>query len=275
MSKKLAGKVALVSGSGRGIGREIALKLASEGARVVINDLDPAPAEETLAAIRALGGEALACNGDVTDKDFAERFVATAVDGFGGVDIIVNNAGYTWDNVIQKMTDEQWYAIIDVHMTAPFRILRAAAPFVREAAKKEAEAGQEVFRKVVNISSTSGVYGNAGQANYSAAKAGISGMTRALAKEWGRYKVNVNAVAFGLIMTRLTEAAAGDGASIDISGREIKVGVNPQVLKNAEALIPLGRGGRPAEAAGAVYLFCIPESNYVSGQTLVVGGGRP
>lgn len=275
MSKKLAGKVALVSGSGRGIGREIALKLASEGARVVINDLDPAPAEETLAAIRALGGEALACNGDVTDKDFAERFVATAVDGFGGIDIIVNNAGYTWDNVIQKMTDEQWYAIIDVHMTAPFRILRAAAPFIREAAKKEAEAGQEVFRKVVNISSTSGVYGNAGQANYSAAKAGISGMTRALAKEWGRYKVNVNAVAFGLIMTRLTEAAAGDGASIDISGREIKVGVNPQVLKNAEALIPLGRGGRPAEAAGAVYLFCIPESNYVSGQTLVVGGGRP
>lgn len=272
---KLAGKVALVSGSGRGIGREIALKLASEGARVVINDLDPGPAEETLAAIRALGGEALACNGDVTAKDFAERFVATAVDGFGGLDIIVNNAGYTWDNVIQKMTDEQWYAIIDVHMTAPFRILRAAAPFIREAAKKEAEAGQEVFRKVVNISSTSGVYGNAGQANYSAAKAGISGMTRALAKEWGRYKVNVNAVAFGLIMTRLTEAAAGDGASIDISGREIKVGVNPQVLKNAEALIPLGRGGRPSEAAGAVYLFCIPESNYVSGQTLVVGGGRP
>jgi 3-oxoacyl-[acyl-carrier protein] reductase len=275
MSKKLAGKVALVSGSGRGIGREIALKLASEGARVVINDLDPGPAEETLAAIRALGGEALACNGDVTAKDFAERFVATAINGFGGVDIIVNNAGYTWDNVIQKMTDEQWYAIIDVHMTAPFRILRAAAPFIREAAKKEAEAGQEVFRKVVNISSTSGVYGNAGQANYSAAKAGISGMTRALAKEWGRYKVNVNAVAFGLIMTRLTEAAAGDGASIDISGREIKVGVNPQVLKNAEALIPLGRGGRPSEAAGAVYLFCIPESNYVSGQTLVVGGGRP
>lgn len=275
MSKKLDGKVALVSGSGRGIGREIALKLASEGARVVINDLDPAPAEETLAAIRALGGEALACNGDVTAKDFADRFVATAIDGFGGVDIIVNNAGYTWDNVIQKMTDEQWYAIIDVHMTAPFRILRAAAPFIREAAKKEAEAGQEVFRKVVNISSTSGVYGNAGQANYSAAKAGISGMTRALAKEWGRYKVNVNAVAFGLIMTRLTEAAAGDGASIDISGREIKVGVNPQVLKNAEALIPLGRGGRPSEAAGAVYLFCIPESNYVSGQTLVVGGGRP
>jgi 3-oxoacyl-[acyl-carrier protein] reductase len=274
-SGKLAGKVALVTGSGRGIGREIALKLVSEGAKVVINDLDPAPAEETLAAIRAAGGEALCCNGSVTDADFGDRMVQTAIEGFGGIDIIVNNAGYTWDNVIQKMTDEQWYAIIDVHMTAPFRILRAAANFIRDAAKREAAEGREVFRKVVNISSTSGVYGNAGQANYSAAKAGVAGMTRALAKEWGRYKVNVNAVAFGLIMTRLTEAAAGDGATIDIEGREIKVGVNPQVLKNAEALIPLGRGGRPEEAAGAVYLLCIPESNYISGQTLVVGGGRP
>ncbi|MCK8784763.1 SDR family oxidoreductase [Roseomonas sp. NAR14] len=272
---KLAGKVALVTGSGRGIGREIALKLAREGAALVINDLDPAPAEETLAAIRALGGQAVACNGSVTEADFGDRFVKAALENFGGIDIIVNNAGYTWDNVIQKMTDEQWYAIIDVHMTAPFRILRAAADFIREAAKKEAAEGREVFRKVVNISSTSGVFGNAGQANYSAAKAGISGMTRALAKEWGRYKVNVNAVAFGLIMTRLTEAVAGAGATIDIEGREIKVGVRPEALKNAEATIPLGRGGRPEEAAGSVYLFCIPESNYVTGQTLVVAGGRP
>jgi 3-oxoacyl-[acyl-carrier protein] reductase len=275
MDGKLAGKVALVSGSGRGIGREIALKLAGEGARVVVNDLDAAPAEETMAAIRAAGGEAVACNGDVTAEGFAERFVAAGVDTWGGLDIVVNNAGYTWDNVIQKMTDEQWLAILHVHLTAPFRILRAASPFIREAARKEAEEGKEVFRKVVNISSTSGVYGNAGQANYSTAKAGIMGLTRAMAKEWGRYKVNVNAVAFGLIMTRLTETPADAGGTIDIAGRPIKVGVRPEVLKNAEALIPLGRGGTPAEAAGAVYLFCIPESNYVSGQTLVVGGGRP
>jgi 3-oxoacyl-[acyl-carrier protein] reductase len=275
MEEKLAGKVALVSGSGRGIGREIALKLAGEGARVVVNDLDAAPAEETMAAIRAAGGEAVACNGDVTAEGFAERFVAAGVDTWGGLDIVVNNAGYTWDNVIQKMTDEQWLAILHVHLTAPFRILRAASPFIREAARKEAEEGREVFRKVVNISSTSGVYGNAGQANYSTAKAGIMGLTRAMAKEWGRYKVNVNAVAFGLIMTRLTETPADAGGTIDIAGRPIKVGVRPEVLKNAEALIPLGRGGTPAEAAGAVYLFCIPESNYVSGQTLVVGGGRP
>ncbi len=275
MSRKLEGKVALVSGSGRGIGREIALKLAGEGARVVVNDLDAAPAEETMAAIRAAGGEAVACNGDVTAEGFAERFVQAGVDTWGGLDIVVNNAGYTWDNVIQKMTDEQWLAILHVHLTAPFRILRAAAPFIREAARREAEEGQEVFRKVVNISSTSGVYGNAGQANYSTAKAGIMGLTKAMAKEWGRYKVNVNAVAFGLIMTRLTETPADAGGTIDIAGREIRVGVRPEVLKNAEALIPLGRGGTPAEAAGAVYLFCIPESNYVSGQTLVVAGGRP
>jgi 3-oxoacyl-[acyl-carrier protein] reductase len=275
MSRKLEGKVALVSGSGRGIGREIALKLTSEGARLVINDLDAVPAEKTAADIVAGGGQAVACVGSVTDADFGDRFVKTALDAFGGVDIIVNNAGYTWDNVVQKMSDEQWEAMLAVHLTAPFRILRAASGFIRDAAKREADAGAPVFRKVVNISSTSGVYGNAGQANYAAAKAGINGLTKAMAKEWGRYKVNVNSVAFGLIMTRLTEAAADADAKIDIAGQQIKVGVNPQVLKNAEALIPLGRGGTPEEAAGAVYMFCIPESNYVSGQVLVCGGGRP
>ncbi|MBO4121795.1 SDR family oxidoreductase [Cupriavidus gilardii] len=272
---KLQDKVALVSGSGRGIGREIALKLAAEGARVVVNDLDEAPALEVVETIRASGGKAAACVGSVTEAGFADRFVNTALEQFGGLDIIVNNAGYTWDNVIQKMSDEQWEDILAVHLTAPFRILRAASNFIREAAKQEAERGTPVFRKVVNISSTSGVYGNAGQANYAAAKAGINGLTRAMAKEWGRYKVNVNSIAFGLIKTRLTEADAQADASIDIAGRKIKVGVNPQILKNAEALIPLGRGGTPEEAAGAVYLFCIPESNYVSGQVLVCGGGRP
>lgn len=275
MQPKLQGKVALVSGSGRGIGREIALKLAHEGASVVINDLDPAPAAQTVNDIVAAGGKAVACVGNVTEAGFADRFVATAIDQFGGLDIIVNNAGYTWDNVVQKMTDEQWEAMLAVHLTAPFRIMRAASGFIREAAKREAEAGLSVHRKVVNISSTSGVYGNAGQANYAAAKAGINGLTKAMAKEWGRYKVNVNSVAFGLIKTRLTEASADADAKIEIAGQEIKVGVNPQILKTAEAMIPLGRGGTPEEAAGAVYMFCIPESNYVSGQVLVCGGGRP
>jgi 3-oxoacyl-[acyl-carrier protein] reductase len=275
MSKKLEGKVAIVSGSGRGIGRQIALKLHRDGAAVVVNDLDAAPAEDVVKEILADGGRAVACVGSVIDADFGDRFISTALESFGRLDIIVNNAGYTWDNVIQKMTDQQWNDIMDVHVSAPFRILRAASEYFRDSAKKEAEAGQEVFRKVVNISSVSGVMGNAGQANYSAAKAAVNGLTKALAKEWGRYKVCVNSVAFGLIETRLTSAAAGAGATIDVGGREIKVGISEQMAKNVAAMIPMGRAGTPEEAAGGVYLFCIPESNYVTGQVLIVGGGRP
>ena len=272
MTGKLDGKVALVSGSGRGIGRSIALKLASEGARLVINDLDAEPANETLALIREMGGEAVACVGNVTHTDFAERFVGTAVQQYQGLDIIVNNAGYTWDNVIQKMSDEQWYAILDCHLTAPFRILRAAQPVIRTLSKTELEAGQRVMRKVVNISSVAGLFGNAGQTNYSVAKAGITGMTMTLAKEWGRMNVNVNCVAFGLIKTRLTNSAA-NGETAHIEGRDIKVGVNPGLMAAMEQTIPLGRAGTPDEAAGAVYLFCQPESDYISGQTLMCTGG--
>jgi 3-oxoacyl-[acyl-carrier protein] reductase len=269
----LDGKIALVSGSGRGIGRAIALKLASEGARVVVNDLDRDPAEQTIADIKAAGGEAIACPGNVTAPDFAERFIKAAVDTYKGIDIIVNNAGYTWDSVIQKMTDEQWYAIIDCHLTAPFRILRAAQPVIRSLSKAEAEAGREVYRKVVNISSVAGIGGNAGQTNYSVAKAGIIGMTKTLSKEWGRMRVNVNAVAYGFIRTRMTEVTADSNAKINIEGRDIKVGINPDLMKSMETQIPLGRAGTPEDAAGAVYMFCIPESNYISGQMLVCGGG--
>ncbi|MFG5779361.1 SDR family NAD(P)-dependent oxidoreductase [Comamonas sp. J-3] len=271
-NRKLEGKVALVTGSGRGIGRAIALKLASEGAQLVVNDLDEAPALETVQAITAAGGKAVACVGSVTAPDFAERFVGTATEAFQGIDIIVNNAGYTWDSVIQKMTDEQWYAILDCHLTAPFRILRAAQPVIRALSKAEAEAGQRRVRKVVNISSVAGLFGNAGQSNYSAAKAGIVGMTQTLAKEWGRMNVTVNCVAYGLISTRLTSAAAGE-ASAQIEGRDIKLGVNPDLLQAMERTIPLGRAGTPEEAANAVYLLCIPESDYVSGQTLLCSGG--
>ena len=272
MTKKLEGKVALITGSGRGIGRSIALKLASEGAHVVVNDLDEAPAQEVVAAIRAAGGQAVACIGSVTAPDFAERFIGTAVSAFKGLDIIVNNAGYTWDNVVQKMTDEQWYAMLDVHLTAPFRILRAAQPVIRALSKQEKEAGKSVVRKVVNISSVAGLFGNAGQTNYSTAKAGIMGMTQTLAKEWGRMNVTVNCVAYGFIKTRLTVSADSD-ATENIDGREIKVGVNPDLMAAMERMIPLGRGGTPDEAAGAVYLLCIPESDYVSGQTLMCSGG--
>lgn len=270
--QKLEGKVALVTGSGRGIGRSVALKLASEGARVVINDLDAAPAEEVVAEIRAAGGDAVACIGSVSAVDFADRFVKTAVDNYGGIDIIVNNAGYTWDNVIQKMTDEQWYAIMDCHLTAPFRILRAAYPVISAAAKQEAAEGRVVNRKVVNISSVS-ASGNAGQVNYSTAKAGVMGLTKALAKEWGRHKVNVNAVAYGHIETRMTVPVEGEVKTVKIEGRDIRVGISPQLVEQSRHMTPLGRPGTPDEAAGAVYMFCIPESDYVTGQVLVCGGG--
>ncbi|MEU3011628.1 SDR family NAD(P)-dependent oxidoreductase [Nocardia asteroides] len=270
----LDGKVAIVTGSGRGIGREIALKFAADGASVVVNDLDKDPAQQTVADIRAAGGTAVACAGSVTDDDFADRFVQTAVDEFGGIDIIVNNAGYTWDTVIQKMTDEQWDAILDVHLKAPFRILRAAQPIISAEVKRARAAGEAVpCRKVVNISSIAGLGGNAGQVNYAAAKAGITGLTKTLAKEWGRLNVTVNTVAFGLITTRLTEAPADGKATIDVGGRELAVGVNPALLDAMAQQIPLGRAGTPAEAAGAVYLLCRPESDYISAQTLVCGGG--
>jgi 3-oxoacyl-[acyl-carrier protein] reductase len=273
MNKKLEGKVALITGSGRGIGRAIALKLAADGARVVVNDLDAEPAQEVVETIKAMGGEAVACIGSVSAPDFAERFVGTAVEHYKGLDIIVNNAGYTWDSVIQKMTDEQWYAMLDVHLTAPFRILRAAQPVIRSLVKAEQDTGVRNMRKVVNISSVAGLFGNAGQANYSTAKAGITGMTMTLAKEWGRLNTTVNCVAYGFIKTRLTEATADGNATAEIDGREIKVGINPDLMTMLERSIPLGRAGTVQEAAGSVYMFCIPESDYVSGQTLICSGG--
>jgi 3-oxoacyl-[acyl-carrier protein] reductase len=268
------GRVAIVTGSGRGIGREIALRLVRDGAKVVVNDLDEGPAKETVDLITKMGGKAVACNGDVSAKDFGDRIVKTAVDAFGDCHIVVNNAGYTWDSVIQKMTDEQWYAILDVHLTAPFRVLRAFQQHFRVAVDKERAEGKRIVRKVVNISSTSGVNGNAGQSNYSAGKAGIVGLTKTLAKEFGRYDVTVNAVAFGYIQTRLTKPlAAGDDGTIEVQGRQVKVGVQGGRIAAMNQMIPLGRGGLPEEAAGSVYLFCSPDSDYVSGQCLVVNGG--
>ncbi|MCJ0907494.1 SDR family NAD(P)-dependent oxidoreductase [Rhodococcus sp. ARC_M6] len=262
----LDGKVAIVSGSGRGIGREVALKLASEGASVVVNDLDAAVALETEQDIKSAGGQVVACIGSVTEEGFAERFVNTAVESFGGLDIIVNNAGYTWDSVIQKMTDEQWGAIVDLHLKAPFQILRAAQPYFKA-------HPVDYHRKVVNVSSIAGVFGGPGQSNYASAKAGIIGLTKTLAKEWGRYKVNVNAVAFGFILTRMTEALAGDDVFVEIDGRRIKAGVSQSVMDRVKTSNPFGRPGTPAEAAGAVYLLCTPEADYINGQCLNVDAG--
>lgn len=269
---KLQGKTAYVTGGGRGIGRALVLKLASEGANLVVNDLDAEPAEAVVEEIRAVGGKAIAVPGSVTEDGFAEGFIGAGVEVFGGVDIIINNAGYTWDAMIGKMSDQQFDAMIDVHLKAPFRILRAASPFIRAAADAEAAEGKEVFRKVVNISSVAGTGGNAGQANYSSAKSAVLGLTRTLAKEWGRWKVNVNCVAFGYIETRLTEAT-DEKKQIEVEGASIAVGIPTKVARGMSAMIPLGRPGTPEEAADGVYLFCAPESNYVSGQIVIVGGG--
>ena len=271
--KPLQDKVALVSGSGRGIGRAIALKLASAGANVVVNDLDADVADQTVRDVEALGGRAVAYVGDVTAPDFGEQFVAAAVDTFGTIDIIVNNAGYAWDSVLQKTSDEQWMAMLDVHLTAPFRILRAAQPVIAAAAKAEmASGGRATRRTVVNISSVAGLGGNPGQAGYAAGKAGIVGLTRTLMKEWGRYNVTVNAVAFGAIMTRMTAGEPGS-STISIKGRDIKAGASQEILDAMEKGIPLGRAGTPEEAAGAVYLLCLPEADYITGQVITAGGG--
>lgn len=270
---RLAGKVALVTGGGRGIGRAVALKLAREGACVVLNDLDEAPVTETVKIVREMGGEIMPVVGNVTAPDFAEHFVEVALKNFGDVHIIINNAGYTWDGVIQKTADEQFQAMLDIHLVAPFRILRAVTAHIRESVKREDERQEHVYRKVVNVSSLAGLYGNAGQAGYSVGKAGIVGLTRTLCKEWGRYRVNVNCVAFGLVETRLTQPLASGEAHINIEGRDLGVGIQPQLLQTIAAMTPLGRAGTPKEAADAIYLFCSPESDYISGQVLVCGGG--
>jgi len=267
----LVGKSAIVTGSGRGIGRSIAMLFAQHGASVVINDIDAEVAEATAKEITEAGGKAVVCAGSVTDVEFPDRLVKTAAEAFGGIDIIVNNAGYTWDAVIQNMTDEQWYAMLEVHLTAPFRIIRAATPYMREVAKKEIEEGKSVHRKIINISSTSGVAGNAGQVNYSAGKMGIVGVTKTMAKEWGRFNINVNAVAYGFIETRLTQAKEKQ-ESIEREGKQVALGIPEAMRQMSAKFIPLGRGGTPEEAAGPVLFLASPLSDYVSGAVILVTG---
>ena len=266
----LDGKAAIVTGSARGIGRATADLLAEQGAKVLVNDLDGDIAEE---AAKEIGNGAVAFSGDLTGDGVPDKLIQTGVEAFGQIDILVNNAGYTWDGPIHKMTDEQFQAMIDIHNVVPFRVLRAAAPHLREPAKKERDEGREVFRKVVNISSVSGTFGNAGQANYSSGKSGVVGLTKTLAKEWGQFKINVNAVAFGFVETRLT-AAKEDSESIERGGQEIKLGIPEQLRQMASMLIPLGRPATPEEAAGGVFFLCSPWSNYVHGQVLNVTGGQ-
>jgi 3-oxoacyl-[acyl-carrier protein] reductase len=273
MSFTLQGKSAIVTGAGRGIGRAIAAQLGLAGARVMVNDLEEGAAAETASLLRDSRVVAAHLAGDITSPEFPQRLADAAIETFGAIDIVVNNAGYTWDNVIQKTTDEQFQSMLEIHLVAPFRLLRAASGWIRETAKKETAEGRRVMRKVVNITSIAGVDGNPGQSGYSSGKAGIIGLTKTLAKEWGRYNVNVNAVGFGLIETRLTQPLTGEAAQIEVKGRSIPVGVQPKVLEAVKSMCPLGRLGSVEEAAGAVLFFCSPLSDYVTGEVLICSGG--
>ena len=281
MTQSLSGKVAIVTGGAQGIGYAVTKKLVQEGARVLFADIDATAAQ---AVEQELGASAVASVGDLLAPGAPEGLVAQAVERFGAIDIVVNNAGFHWDSPLHKMSDAQWQAMLDIHMTVPFRILRAAGPHFVEAGQREAQAGSEVFRKVVNVSSLAGSFGNVGAANYSAAKA--------LAKEWGPYKVNVNAVAFGTIQTHLG-LPQGQHNRVTIGGNDVQLGVADKVLRamgiseerKADELvesvyeprvikgIPLGRAGHISEAADTVYYLCSPLANYVTGQVLAASGG--
>jgi len=266
----LDGKVAIVTGSARGIGRATAELLCEHGASVLVNDLDADLAEQTASEI---AGETAVHGGDLTAPGACDALVQAAIDAWGKLDIVVNNAGYTIDGMLHKLTDDQFQRMLDIHAVVPFRVCRAAAPHLREPAKAEREQGVEVFRKIVNVSSISGTMGNAGQANYAAGKAAVVGLTKTLAKEWGQFKINVNAVAFGFIDTRLTAAKVEDN-TIQIGGETVQLGIPEQIRGMSSMLIPLGRPGTVEEAAGGVFFLCSPWSNYVHGQTLNVTGGQ-
>jgi 3-oxoacyl-[acyl-carrier protein] reductase len=266
----LDGKVAIVTGSARGIGRATAEVLAEHGAKVLINDLDGDVAEQAAAEI---DGDTVVFAGDLTEPSVPDLLVQRVIDEWGKVDILVNNAGYTLDAPIHKMSDEWFQKMLDIHVIVPFRLCRAVAPHMREPAKKEREEGREVFRKVVNVSSISGTMGNPGQANYSAAKSAVIGLTKTLAKEWGQFKINVNAVAFGFIETRLTAAKDESNVS-EIAGEKVQLGIPEQLRTMGAMVIPLGRPGTPEEAANGVFFLCSPWSNYVHGQVLNITGGQ-
>jgi 3-oxoacyl-[acyl-carrier protein] reductase len=243
---KFEGRVALVTGGGRGIGAATAQLLAREGAKVAVSDMDLAPAEEVAGPIRGL---AIAC--DVTDRAQVDAMVERTVKELGRLDILVACAGITRDNLLFKMTDEDWDAVIDTHLKGTFLSVRAAQKHMVE----------QKYGKVVLLSSTSAL-GNRGQTNYSTAKAGLQGMARTLAIELGPFNVNVNVVAPGFVETRMTRATAE------------RMGVDFEAFKvGAAAQIPLRRVGQPEDIAGVIAFLCSDESSFVSGQTIYVRGG--
>lgn len=277
MTQLFENQVAIVTGSGRGIGAAAAKLFSQYGAKVVVTDLDPDPSDATAAEITGSGGQAISIPGDVTDPKFPAQLMAQTVAHFGKLNILVNNAGYTWDGMLHKMQPEQWQAIIDVHLTAPFRMIQASVPYMREAAKQEKEAGQPLeSRCIVNVSSTSGLHGNVGQANYAAGKMGIVGLTKTVAKEWGGFGIRCNAVAFGFVDTRLTQPKENREA-IEIQGQRVALGIPERLLQMRDQIlplqIPLARAATPEEAAGGIIMMASPFAAYITGHTLEVTGG--
>ena len=268
-SLKLEGRVAIVTGAARGIGRSIVKKLANEGAQVIANDLDAAQLVESVDKLAQQGLMVHALPGDITEQATAEALVSIALERYGDLHIVVNNAGYIWNSAAVKHTDEQWHAMLDVHATGPFRLLREAGHHFRQ----QASNPPDTLRKVVNISSISGIYGAATQLAYSSAKAAVVGMTKTLAREWGRYHVTVNCVAFGYIDTRLIEPFEDQPNQVTIKDRDHPVGLTAAQRESAKGMTALGRLGRPEDAANAVYLLCIPESDFITGEVLVASGG--
>jgi 3-oxoacyl-[acyl-carrier protein] reductase len=272
MQPLLQGQIAIITGAGHGIGAAAARLFASEGASVAVSSLHAQAAQEVTAKIEAAGGRAVAIAGDVTDPRFPDYLIQKTVETFGALDILVNNAGHSWDGMLHRMTDRQWQAMIDLHATAPFRLIRAAAPYLRDAAKAELAAGQTPRpRSIVNVSSVGGVYGNAGEANYCAAKAALIGLTKTIAKEWGPFGIRCNAIAFGFILTRLT--GPQEGSTIELGEARIPVGITDQVRDHVLERTPLGRAGTPEEAADSILYLASRLSSFVTGHVLEVTGG--
>lgn len=266
----LAGEVAIITGAGQGIGKATALLFAKEGAKVVISDIDAKRLEGVEAEIKAAGGDVLSVAGDVGAEDFPKKIVDATVEKYGKINHIVNNAGFTFDKMLHTTPDDAFDVIIKIHVRAPFRLIRQAAPYFRI-------KGSNENRSIINVSSTSGLHGNVGQANYAAAKSAVLGLTKTIAKEWGLFNVRANSIAFGLIHTRLT-AAKEAGATIEVNGKQVALGVpggpKPQgVDEQAYAAIPLRRGGTIEDAAGSVLFLASPLASYVTGHTLEVTGG--
>jgi 3-oxoacyl-[acyl-carrier protein] reductase len=293
-SDLLKDQVAIVTGGSQGIGGATSEMLAANGAHVVIADIDTEAAAKAATVINQTFGENRASThiADLVATDACSDLVSETMVKHGRIDIVVNNAGYAWDGGIHSMTDDQFQAMLDIHLIVPFRLARACAPVFRSAAAQEDDECIEGYRKFVMVSSLAGQWGLMGAGNYASAKAGMLGLMRTLAQEWGGMRVNSNAVAFGQIQTRFG-LPQSDERVIETGGRKIKVGMSHKQAERmgvtvdpnhkptdqeiyatkSNRMITLGRSGSIREAADSIFWLSSPLSNYVTGQVVTVSGG--